>query len=122
MKIGTAKVTTLNELVKYPYTWNDFCVEFPNVTIDLSGDLASWYDRAIGGPMNSTLIVDVIQQRPPLTFDDRTQKLEKSTIPAYNNAIGKWVLNWNILPKSKAEIDDYDRHITTNDCSNCVVL
>lgn len=85
------KVSNINELLKYPYTWNDLYEENPFTIYDDRFSLADWYEKTEEGISSENKILEVvIQDCSPIDHSKFTVTYDDT--PVFEN--DQWILKF----------------------------
>ena len=94
------KVSSNNELVKYPYTWFDLSEENNNTAYDDRFSLAEWYAKTDEANLTQQILLPVVQDSQPDISESEVLFLDNP--PVFKN--GNWTLEWSVRTKTQAEI------------------
>ena len=87
------KVSNINELLKYPYTWNDLYEENPFTIYDDRFTLAEWYEQTEEGNFSGNKILEVAIQDSS-TVDHSKFTVTYDSTPVFEN--DQWILKFTI--------------------------
>ena len=85
------KVSKINKLIKYPYTWNDMCNENPFTLYDDRFTLAQWYEQTEEGSSSGNKILEVNMQDSS-SVDHSKFTVTYDDTPVFEN--DQWILKF----------------------------
>ena len=101
-----AKINQLNEVEKYPYTFDDLKDENPSTSYDGRLSLFDWFHLTEEGTSGKRLVEVIETGDVSEEYDFRTQKIIRSSTPVCDNDV--WKLMWIPVSKTEEEIQEYD--------------
>jgi hypothetical protein len=110
-----------NTVLEFPYTWERFLTENPNIVLDGNLGLADIY-ATTKSALDGSSIVQVSTLPVPTDIDWSSQMAEIDKIPTFvSNAPsvgGFWQLMWNVRSKTLKELDETNTVNFTNIIDN----
>jgi hypothetical protein len=85
------KISKLNKLIKYPYTWNDIYEENPFTLYDDRFTLAQWYEQTEEGSSSGNKILEVTIQDSS-SVDHSKFTVTYDSTPVFEN--NQWILKY----------------------------
>lgn len=92
-----------NQVVEFPYNWDQLLVENPSTVFDKRFSLIDWYAKTEAAQDGSEL-VEVVRESPMPSIDWATETADRSETP---QLVGDtWKLLWVKRNKTEEEISD----------------
>ena len=101
-----AKINQLNEVEKYPYTFDDLKDENPSTSYDGRLSLFDWFHLTEEGTSGKRLVEVITTNEISEEYDMRTHKIIMSNSPVCDD--GVWKLKYIPTAKTEEEIKDFD--------------